>query len=110
MMELIFRALLLRVAVLAAVLLFTPYEAFLEGFIALAIVAAVVVGFLMYPRREVFYVRTAILLIQPDRNRTLEHDLLAVRVELARLWPLFVPTFLAVAFSGVFRSGRSYEV
>lgn len=97
-MELISRALLLGVVVLAGVLLFSQYEAFLEGFIALAIVAAVVAGFLMYPRREVFYVRTTVRLIRPDRNRALEHDLLAVRVELARLWLLFVPTFLAVAF------------
>jgi uncharacterized membrane-anchored protein len=57
-MELISRALLLGVVVLAGVLLFSPYEAFLEGFIAFVIVAAVVVGFLMYPRTEVFYVRT----------------------------------------------------
>jgi len=40
---------------------------------------------LMYPRMEVFYVRTTILLIRPERNRLRAH-LLAVRVELARLW------------------------
>ena len=55
MLELIFRALIVAVVVLAAVLLFTPVEPFLEGFIALVIVVAVVVGFFMYPRREVFY-------------------------------------------------------
>ncbi len=104
-MELISRALLLGVVVIAGVLLFSPYEAFLEGLIALVIVAAVVVGFLMYPRREVFYVRTAIRLIRPERNRALEHDLLAVRVELARLWLLFIPTFLAVAFLVFFAAG-----
>jgi len=64
-MELISRALLLGVVVIAGVLLFSPYEAFLEGLLALVIVAAVVAGFLMYPRREVFYVRTAIRLIRP---------------------------------------------
>lgn len=53
MMELISRAFLVAVVVLAGVLLFSPYEAFLEGFIALVIVVAVVVGFLMYPRKEV---------------------------------------------------------
>jgi hypothetical protein len=96
-MKEIFTVLLLGVAALASVLLFGPYEAYLEGFIAFVIVAAGVVGFMMYPRTEVFYVRTAVPLIRPDRNWALERDLLAVRVELARLWLLFVPTFLAVA-------------
>jgi hypothetical protein len=85
------------VAGVAGVLLFTPYEAFLEGVLALAIIVAAVVGFVMHPRREVFYVRTAVRLIDPDRRQALEHDLLAVRVELVRLWVLFVPTFLSVA-------------
>lgn len=85
------------VAGFAGVLLFTPLEAFLEGIIALAIIVAAVVGFLMHPRREVFYVRTAVRLIDPDRRQALEHDFLAVRVELVRLWLLFVPTFLSVA-------------
>lgn len=84
-------------AVVAGALLFTPYEALLEGAIALAIVLAAIVGFLMHPRREVFYVRTAVRLIDADRRRALEHDFLAVRVELVRLWLLFVPTFLSVA-------------
>jgi hypothetical protein len=105
MTELISRALLVAVVVFAGVLLFSPYEAFLEGFIALVIVAAVVVGFLMYPRREVFYVRTSIGLVLSDGNRALEHDLLAVRVELTRLWLLFVPTFLAVASLVFFAAG-----
>ena len=95
-MELL-RPVLVVVTILAAVLLFTPYEAFLEGVIALAIVVAAVVGFLMHPRREVFNVRTAVHLIDPDRRQALEHDFLAVRVELARLWLLFVPTLLSVA-------------
>lgn len=90
---------------LAALLLFTPSEAYLESTIALGIVAATVVGFLMHPRREVFYVRTAVRLTDPDRNQTLERDLLAVRVELARLWLLFVPTFLAVALLMFFVAG-----
>lgn len=85
------------VGILAGVLLFTPYEAFLEGVLALAIVVAAVVGFLMHPRREVFYVRTTVRLIDPDRQQTLEHDFLAVRAEPERLWLLFVPTFLSVA-------------
>jgi hypothetical protein len=97
-MDFLSRAAIFCVAIFAAVLLFTPYEAFLEGFIALAIVTAAVVGFLLHPRREVFYVRTTVRSITPDRTRVVEKDLLAVRVELARLWLLFLPTFLAVAF------------
>jgi hypothetical protein len=91
--------------VVAAALLFTPYEAFLEGVIALVIVAAALVGFLMHPRRDVFYVRTSKRIIDPDRNLALEQDFLAVRVELVRLWLLFVPTFLAVAFLVFFAAG-----
>ncbi len=90
---------------LAALLLFTPSEAYLEGAIALGIVTAAVVGFLMHPRREVFYVRTSVRLIDADRNRALEHDFLAVRVQLVRLWLLFVPTFLAVALLVFFAAG-----
>ncbi|MFZ3214683.1 MAG: hypothetical protein WA192_01355 [Candidatus Acidiferrales bacterium] len=104
-MELISRSVLLAVVVLAGALLFTPYEAFLEGVIAFVIVAAAVAGFLMHPRKEVFYVRTSVRLIDPDRRQALEHDFLAVRVELVRLWLLFVPTFLAVAFLVFFAAG-----
>jgi hypothetical protein len=68
-------------------------------------VTAVVAGFLMHPRREVFYVRTAVPLIDADRNQFLEHDLLAVRVELVRLWLLFLPTAVAVASLVFFAAG-----
>jgi hypothetical protein len=44
-------------------------------------------------------------LIDADRNQALEQDFLAVKVELARLWLLFVPTFLAVAFLVFFAAG-----
>jgi hypothetical protein len=44
-------------------------------------------GFLPAPRRDVFYVRTTVRLSDADRNQTLEHDFLAVKVELVRLWP-----------------------
>jgi len=104
-MELIPRTAILFVATLAAVLLFTPYEAFFEGLIAFAIIAAAVVGFLMPPRREVFYVRTSVQLVAPDRSQAIEKDLLAVGVELARLSLLFVPTFLALAFLVFFAAG-----
>jgi len=104
-MEEISRILLIGVAMLAAILLFTPYESVLEGVVALALVAGVLLGFFLHPRREVFYVRTSLRLIDPDRNQALEHDFLAVRVELVRLWLLFVPTFLAVAFLVFFATG-----
>ena len=86
-------------------MLFTPYEPFLEGVIALIIIATAVAGFLMHPRREVFYVRTSVRLIDANRNQALEQDFLAVRVEPVRLWLLFVPTFLAVAFLVFFAAG-----
>jgi hypothetical protein len=60
---------LFGVAVIAGVLLFSPYEAYLEGAVAFAIVAAAVVGFLMHPRREVFYIRTAVRLIHWSGDR-----------------------------------------
>ncbi len=105
--ELVTWVVVVAIVILAGVLLFTPYEAFVEGFAALLIVAAVVAGFLMYPRKEVFYVRTSVRLVDPDRKQTLEKDFLAVRVELARLWLLFLPTLLAVACLVFFAAGGS---
>ena len=96
------------VAGLAGVLLFTPYEAILEGSIALAIVMATAVGFFMHPRTEVYYVRTTVRPIDPHRRHAAEHDFLAVRVELVSLWLLFVPTFLSVAVL-VFFAGSGPE-
>src|SRR6266853_3206130 len=55
-MELISRALLVAVIVLAGVLLFTPYEAVLEGILAVVMVGAVLGGFFMHQSWEVFYV------------------------------------------------------
>jgi len=104
-MELISRVLLLGLVILAAVLLFTPYEAALEVILAVAIVSAVVFGFMLRSRRDVFYVRTSVRLIDADRNQALEHDCLAVKVELARLWLLFLPTVLAVGFLAISSGG-----
>jgi hypothetical protein len=103
--ELISRAALLGVVVLAGVLLFTRYEVFLEGLIALVIVATVLAGSLMHPRKDVFYVRTAVRLIDPERKQAVERDFLAVKLELVRLWLLFLPTGLAVAFLVFFAAG-----
>lgn len=104
-MDLISRVLLIFVFIVAGVLLFTPYEAFLEGAVAFAILATAVAGFVMHPRRDVFYVRTSVPFLSPNQTRGLDRDFLAVRVELARLWLLFVPTFLAVAFLVFFAAG-----
>jgi hypothetical protein len=56
----------------------------------------------MHPRREVYYVRTGVRPVDSDRSHALEQDFLAVKVELVRLWLLFVPTFLAVAVLAFF--------
>jgi hypothetical protein len=85
-LELISRIAWVGVFIHAGVLLFTLYEPLLEGAIALLIVTAAVAGFLMHPRRDVFYVRTSVRLIDVDRNQTLEHDFLAIRVEVVRLF------------------------
>ncbi len=104
-MEEISRVLFLGVAVLAAVLLFTPYEAVLEGVVALAIVAAVLLGFFLHPRKEVYYVRTTRFLRDPDRNLALERDYLAVKVEL-EVMAAVSPHVSGPGFSGrVLRQG-----
>jgi hypothetical protein len=103
-MELILRAVLLIVVFLVLVLVLSPYEAWLEGVIAVVIVGAVLAGFLIHPRREIFHVRTSIQK-RRDKSQFLEHDFLAIKVELARLWLLFLPTFLAVAFLVFFVAG-----
>jgi len=86
-------------------MLFTPYEAILEGAVALAIVATVLVGFLIQPRTELYYVRTSTPKIARNRRPMLEQDFLGVRVEVARLWLLFIPTFLAVSDLVFFAAG-----
>jgi hypothetical protein len=55
---------------------------------------AVLVAALLLP----FYLRTRLVVSEPDYPLAVEHDRIAVRVELARLWLLFLPTFAAVAF------------
>lgn len=83
---------------LIAALFLPSYESAIAGFGALVIIAVVVAGFLVRPRREVFYIRTNIRISEPDYAVSVEHDRIAVRVELARLWLLFIPTFGALAF------------
>jgi len=97
-MEEISKLLIVAVWITFGVFLFTPYEAVLETILAFLLMAAVVLGFCLHPRRDIFYVRTTVRLKDADRNQTLEHDFLAVKVELVRLWLLFLPTSLALAF------------
>ncbi len=86
------------VGVLVAAALLPAYEDFLAGAAAVAIVAVVVFGFLLRPRRDTFYLRTTLVMSEPDYALAVEHDRIAIRVELARLWLLFFPTFAAIAF------------
>jgi len=85
-------------AVLIAALLLPAYEAFLAGLGALAMVGIVLFGFVLRPHKDTFYLRTTLVVAEPDHPLCVEHDRVAVRVEVARLWLLFLPTFAAIAF------------
>jgi hypothetical protein len=82
---------------MAVVWLYTPYEIVLERILATLLVLAVVIGFALHPTTEIFYIRTTARLREPGGHEVSECDLLAVKVELVRLWLLFLPTFAAVA-------------
>jgi len=88
------------VGTIAALVLFSfhAYESALATLAAVGLLAAVVVGFCVRPHKEVFYLRTTIRVHDPDYAVAVEHDRIAIRVELARLWLLFIPTFAAIAF------------
>jgi hypothetical protein len=86
------------VGVLVAALLLPSYEPLLAGLAAMVMVTVVVLGFLFRPRKDIFYLRTTLVVSEPDYPLGVEHDRIAVWVELARLWLLFLPTFAAVAF------------
>jgi hypothetical protein len=88
---------LLGVAALIVVLFLPVYERALAGIGAFLIVAAVVAGFVAHPRRDVYHIKTTTWVATPD-DLSREHDCIAVRVEVARFWLLFIPTFLAVSF------------
>jgi hypothetical protein len=84
--------------VLVAALLLPSYEPILAGLAATVMVAVVVLGFLFRPGKDMFYLHTTLVVSEPDYPLAVEHDRIAIRVELARLWLLFLPTFAAVAF------------
>ncbi len=84
--------------VLVAAFLLPFYERAIAAILAIALVAVVIFGFLLQPRRDVFNVQTNVYRLDHDGQLYREHDCIAVRVELAHLWLLFLPTFAAVAF------------
>jgi hypothetical protein len=97
-MDDLWKIFLIGLYVFALAFLFTPVESFLERSVALALVIAALVGFSFQPGKEVYYVRTTRHVFDSDGEEQVEHDFIAVRVELVRLWLLFVPTILAVTF------------
>jgi hypothetical protein len=58
----------------------------------------VISGFAMQPSKDVCYLRTRTLRGRVGEAATPEHDCVAIRLELVRLWLLFIPTMFAVAF------------
>jgi hypothetical protein len=85
--------------VLVATLFFSSYERVIAAAAAILILAAAGFGFLMRPQRGVYYVRVSHYDFDPDEESIIvAHDFLAVRVEIGRLWILFVPTFAAASF------------
>lgn len=84
--------------IVALTVLVPGYESLLEALAAIAFVAMIAFGFALHPRKDVFYIRTSMHSRDLDSNLLVEHDQMAVRVEPARLWLLFLPTSLAVGF------------
>lgn len=86
------------VAVLIAALLLPHYERLLTGAAAAIMIAVVLAGFFFTPRKNTFCLRTTLVVPGIDHQLFVEHDRILVRVESARLWLLFLPTFAAVSF------------
>jgi hypothetical protein len=89
---------LLGTAGLVVVLLLPVYERMLAAAGALSLVGMVFLGFLLRPRNDVFYIRTRIFEADLDNDLFVQHEQIAVRVELTRLRLLYLPTMAAVAF------------
>lgn len=62
------------VAVLAAALFLPTYEPLLAGIAATVMVAVVAVKFLFRPRNDTFYLRTTLVVSEPDYPLSVEHD------------------------------------
>lgn len=83
--------------VLIATFFLPMYQHLIAGTTAVIVVAMVGFGFLLQPTRAGFIIHTKVPLVI-DGDYFLEHNQIAVKVELTRLWLLFVPTFIAVGF------------
>ncbi len=81
----------------SALFLLPAYEQLLSATSAVIVVGAVALGFFLRPRKEMFVVRITLRIWRADRF-VIEHNQIAVKVELARLWLLFLPTLVAVGF------------
>ncbi|MGZ4789356.1 MAG: hypothetical protein ACXVZV_14445 [Terriglobales bacterium] len=90
--------LLIGLAALIALMLLPFYESFIAGAMALLIITIVLVGFCLQPRQNFYRVHTKAKRTGAGGRRFREQELLAVKLELARLWLLFVPTMIAVCF------------
>jgi hypothetical protein len=88
------------VGIIAALALwfFPHYQNVIGGAAALLVVGIVGCGFLLRPRIDIFHVRITVWRVDGDGKLACEHEQLAVKIELARLWLLFVPTALAMTF------------
>jgi hypothetical protein len=83
---------------LAAIWFFAAWEFIVAGAISVLIIVVVALGFILRPRNEVFYFRTTLYKTNADGDFFVEHDRIAVRLEVARLWLLFLPTIFGIAF------------
>src|SRR5690348_3952833 len=83
---------------IVAALMLPTYESILAALAAIAMVAVVLCGFLLHPRKEIFYLSTTMVVSEPDYPVCVDRDRIAVRVEVARLWLLFLPTVAAIGF------------
>lgn len=83
--------------VLVAALLLPLYQAMLAACGAVVIIGVVAFGFLLRPQQEVLYLKTRTTHKGSD-GLYVERGTVAIRIELTRLWILFVPAFLAVTF------------
>src|SRR4051794_17318688 len=83
-------------AVLVVILLLPLYERVIAASAAIVVIGLVTIGFVLRPKQEVFYLHTKTWKTF-DNELFQENDCIAVRLEIVRLWLLFVPTFLALA-------------
>jgi hypothetical protein len=63
-----------------AAFLLPLYESVIAGTGALLVIAAVAFGFLLHPRRDMFYLGTAVPVADQDRMLSLERERLAIKV------------------------------